>query len=78
MVGFFRHGHFLGGREHQPRGYSAPEQPCDAGKSIGGLRWHDQSGANILVILQGHQVTLNPSPDLLLAAGDQVLAVATS
>jgi hypothetical protein len=32
----------------------------------------------ILVILQGHQVTLNPSPDLLLAAGDQVLAVATS
>ena len=49
-----------------------------AGKTIGELRSQDQSGANILVILRGHQVTPNPSLDLLLVAGDQVLAMGTS
>ncbi len=49
-----------------------------AGKSIGELRQQDHTGANILVILRGRQVTANPAPDLVLLAGDQVLALGTS
>lgn len=49
-----------------------------AGKSIGELRKQDHSGANILVILRGHQVTPNPEPELILSAGDQVLAMGTA
>jgi voltage-gated potassium channel len=59
-------------------GIQVRENSMMAGRSLGYLRDQDHSGANILVIRRGQQVIPNPDATLVLAPGDEVLALGTA
>ena len=48
------------------------------GQSLATLDVRTQTGASVLVILRGNRVLPNPDQDMLLHAGDQVLALGTT
>ena len=47
------------------------------GQSLATLNVRQRTGASVLVILRGSRVVPNPDPDMVLHAGDQLLALGT-
>lgn len=47
------------------------------GQSLAELNVQARTGASVLVVLRGNQVLANPGPEMVLHAGDQVLALGT-
>lgn len=48
-----------------------------AGQTIAALNLREVTGASVLVVLRGNRVLPNPDPELILQAGDQLLALGT-
>ena len=48
------------------------------GQSLASLNVRQRTGASVLVILRGSRVLPNPDPEMVLHAGDQLLALGTS
>ena len=77
VVDFFDTVISRGDEELNLEGIEVHENSLIAGQSVAELRLHDDGGANILVILRGRQVIANPDAELVLMAGDQILALGT-
>lgn len=58
-------------------GIKVNERAEVVGQSIASLRLRETSGASVLVVLRANKVLPNPDPELILRAGDQLLALGT-
>lgn len=59
-------------------GIRVHENSRTIGRSLSELRLRENTGANILVIMQGRRVVANPESEMILTAGDQILALGTA
>ncbi len=59
-------------------GIEVPPEAKAIGTSLASLQARERTGANILVILRENRVLPNPDMEMILAAGDQLLALGTA
>jgi monovalent cation:H+ antiporter-2, CPA2 family len=57
---------------------AVPEESPLAGRKIGDLKVRTTTGASIVAVVHGDNVTANPGPDVALAPGDLVSVLGTA
>jgi voltage-gated potassium channel len=66
-----------GGETFNLEGIKVHSAAKAVGQSLASLNVRQRTGASVLVILRGNRVLPNPDPDIILHAGDELLALGT-